>query len=230
MGRYKHIYFDLDRTLWDFENNSLEALMDIYHKYKLEQHFSDGKDFVSTYHLHNERLWEQYREGNLTKNILRSKRFRLCLEDRKVKDHKLAATIGDEYLLLSTIKTRLFPNTHEILVYLKERYHLYILTNGFRETQLSKLKNCGLEIYFEKVFTSETIGVNKPNQKIFEWAVNSVNARKSECLMIGDDEKVDIIGAKQFGMDTVFFNPAEREYSVKPEYVIKDLIELKNFL
>ena len=228
--KYKHIYFDLDRTLWDFESNSMEALLDIYHKYDLGRYFNDGEDFVRTYHLHNERLWAQYRDGNLTKEILRSKRFRLCLEERKVKNNDLAHAIGEEYLILSTLKNKLFPNVHEILTWLKEHYHLYILTNGFRETQLGKLKNCNLEGYFEKVFTSETIGYNKPNQKIFHWAVSSINADKDQCLMIGDDEMVDIAGAKKFGMDSIFFNPQGIEYTIIPTHEIRDLIELKNIL
>lgn len=71
----------------------------------------------------------------------------------------MAREIGDEYLQLSTEKTILFPYTHEILAYLKEKYPLYILTNGFRETQFSKMNNCDIMKYFEHVFTSETIGI-----------------------------------------------------------------------
>jgi putative hydrolase of the HAD superfamily len=138
--------------------------------------------------------------------------------------------MGEDYLLLSTLKNKLFPNAHEILAWLKGKYHLYILTNGFRETQLAKLKNCKLEGYFEKVFTSETIGYNKPNQKIFHWAVSSVNADKEECIMIGDDEKVDIAGAKQYGIDTIFFNPKGFDRTIIPTYEIKDLNELRNIL
>ncbi|MGC9343009.1 MAG: YjjG family noncanonical pyrimidine nucleotidase, partial [Bacteroidales bacterium] len=224
------IYFDLDRTLWDFDANSREALGDLYRRFNLDTLFSSPEDFIDSYHKHNERLWAQYREGNLTKAILRSKRFELTLKDKKVKDPILAARMGEEYLSQSVLKTILFPNTLEILDYLKPKYNLYILTNGFRETQFKKLGNCGLDVYFDEVFTSETIGYNKPHQKIFEWAITAVNAKKDECIMIGDDQKVDIAGAKQFGMDTFFFNPLKEGSVVESTYTIHDLSELENIL
>jgi putative hydrolase of the HAD superfamily len=230
MKKYKHIFFDLDRTLWDFDNNAFEALSDIYNKYHLGEYFESCEIFAAAYHKHNEILWSQYRDGNLTKEILRAKRFALCLEEKKIEDPELAQKIGNEYLQLSTIKTRLFPNVHETLEYLGEKYHLYILTNGFRETQLSKLSNCDLDKYFEKVFTSETIGINKPNVKIFSWAVNSVNGKKKECLMIGDDAEVDIAGAQKYGIDTILFNPHCLPVNINPDYEIRDLLELKSLL
>lgn len=230
MGKYKHIYFDLDRTLWDFDANSREALGDLYRKFNLDTLFSSPEEFIESYHKHNERLWAQYREGNLTKAILRSKRFELTLRDKKVKDPVLAASIGEDYLSQSVIKTILFPNTKEILEYLKPFYNLYILTNGFRETQFKKLGNCGLDVYFDEVFTSETIGYNKPHQKIFEWAITAVNAKKDDCIMIGDDQEVDIEGARRFGIDTIFFNPQDEDPRVESTYIIQDLIELKNIL
>jgi putative hydrolase of the HAD superfamily len=230
MRKYSHIYFDLDRTLWDFDANSREALADLFRKFNLDNIFSSPGEFVEIYHKHNERLWAQYRDGNLTKAILRSKRFELTLKDKKVKDPVLAAQIGEEYLELSALKTNLFPYAKEILDYLRPNYNLYILTNGFRETQFRKLGNCGLDIYFNEVFTSETIGYNKPHQKIFEWAITAVNAKKNECIMIGDDQKVDIEGAKKFGMDTIFFNPLNEKTIVKASYSIQNLLEIKNIL
>lgn len=230
MPKYKHIFFDLDRTLWDFDLNAYDALNAIYEKFKLNKHFNSAQEFFEIYNKHNERLWQRYREGNIKKEILRSKRFDLVLKEKKIKDIELAVLIGEEYLNLSINQTRLFPNTHEILTYLKPRYPLYILTNGFRETQFSKLKNCDLEKYFNHVFTSETIGYNKPNIKIFQWAVNSVNARKEECLVIGDDQAVDIKGANNFGIDNVFFNPSGEEIKFPSTYMVSDLIELKEFL
>ncbi|HYW95248.1 MAG TPA: HAD family hydrolase, partial [Bacteroidales bacterium] len=135
MKTYSHLFFDLDRTLWDFESNSYEALSDIFEKYVLKNHFSDPRDFIDTYHKHNEKLWAQYRHGTLKKDILRSKRFELTLNERDVRDPVMAQQIGDDYLELSVIKTRLFPYTRDILEYLRPKYKLYILTNGFKETQ-----------------------------------------------------------------------------------------------
>jgi len=230
MKKYRHIYFDFDRTLWDFQTNSREALEDVFLKYKLDNVFADADEFIKTYHKHNEKLWDKYRIGNITKDSLRSERFKLTLKEKEIEDSHLSALIGKDYLDLSVLKTNLFPGTHEILNYLKPSYSLYILTNGFRETQLQKLKNCDLEKYFDEIFTSETIEYNKPHPKIFHWAVTAVNARKRDCLMIGDDQKVDIKGAKSYGLDTVLFNPENDPVMEAPQYMISDLLQLKEIL
>ncbi len=230
LKKYKHLFFDLDRTLWDFESNSLEALGELFDKYTLCDYFSCPEDFVSTYHKHNERLWAEYRTGKLTKEILRSKRFELTLLDREIRDAELARQIGAEYLELSVIKTRLFPYSVEILEYLRPGYKLYILTNGFSETQFRKMKNSGLEKFFDQVFTSEALGYKKPDPRMFSRAVSSVNARKQECLMIGDDPEVDIAGAARFGMDTVYFNNTGLSAPVAPTWEISHLKELEDIL
>jgi len=230
LAAYKHIFFDLDRTLWDFDSNSRAALIDAFRIHQLDRYFESPEPFIHSYHKHNEVLWNRYREGSIKKELLRSLRFDLTLKDVNVVDPELGKAIGDDYLHLSTEKTILFPYTHEILSYLQGKYPLYILTNGFRETQFSKMKNCDLLKYFHTVFTSETIGYNKPNPKIFQWAMSSVNGRKEECLMIGDDLEVDILGAKACGIDQVFFNPDRLFTHSKPTYTIESLIELKDFL
>ncbi len=230
MNQYRHIYFDLDRTLWDFNANSRAALAEIFQKYLLTKYFTDSDEFINVYNKHNDRLWDQYRRGNLTKTILRTKRFELTLREKKVKAEHLPEKMGEEYLRISPLKTILFPNAHEILAYLRNSYKLYILTNGFLETQMQKLENCELAEYFSQIFTSESIGCHKPHSKIFHWAVSSVNAKKTECLMIGDDQLVDITGANSFGMDSVLFNPENMEQVVPSTYTIKNLKELKIIL
>src|SRR6056297_2506751 len=109
MKKYRHIYFDLDRTLWDFNSNSKAALSEIFYKFELNSHFTNDDEFIKVYHKHNERLWDQYRRGNLTKEILRSKRFDLTLKEKKIKNNFLAEKIGEEYLRISPLKTILFP-------------------------------------------------------------------------------------------------------------------------
>ena len=227
---YKHIFFDLDRTLWDFDSNSRAALIDVFENHNLNRYFESPEPFILAYNKHNELLWDHYRKGHIRKEHLRSLRFELTLRDVEIVNNELAIAIGEDYLQLSAGKTILFPYTHEILIYLQKKYPLYILTNGFRETQFSKMKICDLSKYFHTVFTSETIGFNKPHPKIFHWAMSSVNGKKEECLMIGDDIEVDILGARNCGMDQVFFNPNKLITRAKPTYEIESLIELKKIL
>ncbi|MEA3316871.1 MAG: HAD-IA family hydrolase, partial [Bacteroidota bacterium] len=154
----------------------------------------------------------------------------LTLEEYGIKNDELAQKIGDDYITISPTKMKLFPHTHETLKYLNEKYNLYIITNGFNEVQFVKMKNCGLEDYFDKIFTSENAGAQKPNMKIFEFALNSVNAKKKESIMIGDDLESDILGAKKYGLDQIFFNVVGREHNEDITYEINSLKKLQEIL
>ncbi|MCB2207561.1 MAG: YjjG family noncanonical pyrimidine nucleotidase [Bacteroidetes bacterium] len=228
---YKHIFFDLDRTLWDFEATAREAFHDIYTRFKLKEiGVENVVSFKDHYNHHNEILWTQYREGKLTKDILRGLRFKLTLREFGIEDDKLAQQIGQHYVQISPLLVNLFPNTHEIMAYLHPKYQLHIITNGFSEVQFVKLKESDLRKYFNKVITSEKAGVKKPDAKIFEYALEQTNAKIDESIMIGDDPEVDILGAKNMGMDQVLFDPYGTLLQNGATYYINDLIELKKYL
>ena len=228
---YKHIFFDLDRTLWDFDASSNEAFHDIYEKFGLKNKGVDSvSSFKDYYKHHNEILWGQYREGKLSKEVLRGLRFHLTLKEFGVDDEELAQQIGMHYVKISPLLVHLFPNAFQILDYLHPKYQLHIITNGFSEVQYTKLETSGLGKYFIKVITSEEAGVKKPDPKIFELALNKAKANLDASIMIGDDPEVDIIGAKNIGMDQVLFDPQGELVQNGASYYINDLIELKKFL
>lgn len=228
MQRYKHIYIDLDRTLWDFKVNSAETLRDLYVKYNLSNVFPGYDIFKDRFISNNDILWEQYYKGEIKKDILRTLRFHMTLGDYGLKDKELAKSLDDDYIMISPTKTSLFPHTLESLDYLYSKYNLYIITNGFNEVQFTKLRNSGLEKYFKRIVTSESTGYMKPRIEIFNYAVTSANARKKECIMIGDDLQADILGAKNAGIDQVYFNPEKIQHEETPSFEIYSLIELKN--
>jgi len=228
--QYKNIYFDLDRTLWDFESNSKDTFIDIFDKYNLVDIFGDFDIFLNTYKKHNDRLWKLYRVGQIKKALLRYKRFSLTLEEFGIKNDDLAQKIAKDYISISPTKKKLFPGAHETLRYLNTKYNLYIITNGFNEVQFIKMKNSDLDQYFDKVFTSENAGAQKPNKKIFEFALNSVNAKKNESIMIGDDLEGDIRGARNYGLDQVFFNSVRYEHNEDITYEVNSLKELLKIL
>jgi putative hydrolase of the HAD superfamily len=147
-----------------------------------------------------------------------------------IDDRDLATQVGEIYVLTAPKMTNLFDGVTETLANLAGRYKLYLLTNGFLEIQVQKVGNSGLSPYFTKLFMAEMVGFQKPDRRFFEYAVKSVHAHKSESLMIGDDPEADIKGAKQFGIDQVFFNPEGRACPVKPTYEIKLIRELLEIL
>ncbi len=229
--KYKHLFFDLDRTLWDFEKSAVEAFEVIFKKYHLAgRGIGDYKEFHKIYAVHNHRLWDLYREGMLEKEILRWKRFHLTLLDFGIDDQRLAEKMGTDYVEISPRLVNLFPHTMETLACLSPKYHLHLITNGFQEVQEIKIKTSGLDRYFEKLITSEEAGVKKPDPRIFYYALEKTGALADESLMIGDDYPVDIEGARQVGMDQVFFDPDKVSRENHCTFKINDLKELCNFL
>ncbi len=227
----KHIFFDLDRTLWDFETNAYKTLSELYGEHALKQKgVSDVDVFIDNYKMHNERLWELYRDGEVEKHVLRSSRFKLTLQDFGIDDDLLANELGDQYIQRCPLKTNLFPFTYETLNYLKEKYHLHIITNGFEEVQYIKLEKSKLLHYFEQIITSEQVGVKKPNPEIFRYALVKAFCNVNESIMIGDDLPVDILGAKAIGMQQVYFNPERIAHQESIDFEITCLSQLQEIL
>ena len=231
MKKYKHIFFDLDRTLWDFDLNSKMTLNFIFEKFDLKSRgIKSAKLFIETYKRVNNYLWLQYRDGILSKENLRSSRFSETLDKLDIIDKELAEKISSLYVQDSPKKTKLIPHTKHVLSVLQKKYQLHIITNGFKEVQFIKLKNSGIYDYFQNIIISEEIGALKPNKKIFLHAVNLCHSKPKECLMIGDDIISDVLGAKQVGIDQVFFNYHNIQGSFDANYTISDLNELLKIL
>ncbi len=229
--KYKHIFFDLDRTLWDFETNSLDTLTEIFNEYELER--IEGcslRDFISRYKRHNAELWDAYRKGTLEKDTLRSERFKRTLADYGVDAPELARQIGFFYVQRSPEKTALFPYTIEMLRTLDELYSLHIITNGFEEVQHVKLDKSEMRKYFDHIITSEKAGVKKPEPAIFEYAMVVTGAKTDESLMVGDDLPVDLLGAKRVGMDQAYFNPTGAIHAEDLTFEYKKHEELVDYL
>lgn len=227
---YKALFFDLDRTLWDYRANSEQTISDLLNKFAPELN-SRFEEFLEVFYKVNDNLWVEYRDGKLKKDILSKKRFLDTFEKFAVNVETFVDEIASYYVTESPKKTKLFPNTISSLEYLKDRgYRLCLLTNGFVEVQRVKIRDSKLELFFEKMFTSEEVGYQKPDKRIFEFAVNDIGIDKSACIMIGDDLHNDIFGAQRFGMDTVFFNPNNVKHNSNSTFEIKDLSEMKQFL
>jgi putative hydrolase of the HAD superfamily len=205
---YKHIFIDLDKTIWDFESNSKVTFREIFEKHQLRLHgISHLHNFTEAYTRINDMLWGLYRENKIKKEVLNIRRFELTLQEFGIDNLILATQIAEDYITLSPLKTILFPNSREALNYLKAGYSLHLITNGFEEVQQKKLDVCDLRKYFTTITTSEEAGVKKPETGIFELALEKAGANADESLMIGDDLEVDMAGARLIGMDTLFFNP-----------------------
>jgi putative hydrolase of the HAD superfamily len=229
--KYKHIFFDLDRTLWDLEKNSEQALFELYHYYRLEEYgITDFSDFIKKYNHINHLLWQTYSQGKITKEELRFQRFNKLLNLYAIQNATLSKSLGEMYTQHTPNKPHLFPFAKEVLEYLYSNYNLHIITNGFIEVQHIKLRKSGIDNYFQKIILSEIAGFSKPNIEIFNFAFKETNATPHNSIMIGDDLEADIIGAKNAEIDQIYFNPLGNKTEINPTYEITCLSELKKIL
>ena len=231
--KYKYILFDLDRTLWDFQANSFQTFKEMYEKYDLGTLCNTTFDnFYLQYKSINAVLWDMYRQGTLLKEVLYVKRFSLTLEHFGIIDNsELSRQLGDFYVLEGPKKTKLVDGAIDLLEYLFEKdAYMYILSNGFKEVQYEKIKTSNIDKYFKKVYLSEDIGYQKPNKKIFEAVINDLSASAEQCVMIGDDYEVDIVGAKNAGIDQIYYNPKQIKHLIPPTYDVNTLEEIMRIL
>ena len=231
LKKYEHIFFDLDRTLWDFDAAAEVAFERIYDTYDLKSlGIPSAHEFHEVYHPLNEQLWVLYRADKITKDDLNRTRFLKPLEHYGIHDIALADHLSEDYVYWSPRIVRLVPGTMELLDYLKPKYHLHLITNGFQEVQHTKLSGSGMEPYFETLTVSEEVGVKKPNPEIFHYALRKANATAEESLVIGDEMAVDIDGARAAGIDQVFFNPSGKEEEGERTFEVKSLLEIMGIL
>ncbi|MES2454361.1 MAG: YjjG family noncanonical pyrimidine nucleotidase [Bacteroidota bacterium] len=223
----KHIFFDLDHTIWDFDKNAQETLHELYLQYKLEEiGLTSADDFISTYTANNHQLWADYHVGKITKETLRAERFSRTFIQLGVHPEKIPHQFEDDYVRITPYKKNLFLGSEKVLAYLQQKYTLHIISNGFKESTLIKMEVSGLNPYFTNVIISEDVGVNKPDKAIFEYALDKAKARKEESIMIGDSIEADIRGAQGFGMKAIFFNPLNKELPGDVLWQIAHLEEL----
>lgn len=223
----KHLFFDLDHTLWDFDKNSAFAFDAIFKQQGLDINLSD---FLNIYIPRNQHYWKLYQVNQISHEDLRYYRLKDVFDalEFEVSD-AIIYHLSDEYIKYLPEYNHLFDGVIELLDYLKPKYQLHIITNGFASVQTKKLKNSNIDHYFETITNSEMAGVKKPHRDIFDFALSLANASKDESIMIGDSYEADVLGAIEAGIDAVFFN--EQNIQVEqPVFQVTHLLELKNIL
>ncbi|MBR9846622.1 MAG: noncanonical pyrimidine nucleotidase, YjjG family [Algicola sp.] len=223
----KHVFFDLDHTLWDFDKNSALTFDKIFNLHQID---IDRKQFLSVYEPINLDYWKLYRDEKIDKPSLRYSRLKDTFDAIRfeVSDDTIHQ-LSEDYITYLTTFNHLFEGTVDILEHLSQRYQLHIITNGFDEAQQRKMDNAKISQYFKTVTNSEIAGVKKPNPVIFNYALNVANAKSHESIMIGDSLEADILGALDVGFDAILFN----YHSHKPDAhikQIKSLLDIKLYL
>lgn len=227
---YKCIFFDLDHTLWDYETNSRETLLELHTSYGLLDKGIPFDDFHQHFKRVNFQLWELYDRGLIDNHVIRNERFKQILEPFQVYEEKLCVDLSHEFLYGCPKKVNLVPYAKEVLEYLSLHYSLTVVTNGFEEIQSVKLSSGNITHYFNHVVTSQKAGFKKPSREIFDYALSVNNLERHEVIMIGDNLITDMGGARNASIDTVFYNPAAVTHATEVNHEIRCLSELQRIL
>jgi len=227
MQHITDVFFDLDHTLWDFDKNSELAFDKIFRK---NHPTLDTKVFIAVYAPINQACWKLYQMDKMTQEELRYKRLKDSFDaiSYSISDEAILQ-FSNDYITFLPENNTLFDGAKEVLEYLKSKYKLHLITNGFADVQYKKIVNSGIADYFTSITNSEMAGVKKPNPKIYEHALELANTRKKNAVMIGDCLDADIKGAIDFGIHAIFFNPEKKEVTLNVPSV-NHLLELKNIL
>ena len=205
---FRHVFIDLDDTLWDFKSNSYRALKVVYDAYSLAGYYPRFDDFYRAYSEKNAELWNLYHHGRITRDELIAERFRYPLQRVGVYDPGITPRLNQTYLSALSEQIGLYFYARELLAYLSaHHYTLTLLSNGFREVQYKKLDNTGLRPFFDHIVLSDEVGFMKPHPGIFTCALGHFSAAPAEAIMIGDNFEADIRGAARVGIAQIYFNP-----------------------
>lgn len=231
----KLLLIDLDDTLWATYVNNKRSIEELYTALNWGQYFVSFEAFFDLYYSVNVELWEQYNRGEIDKATLSRERLRRPLSSHLELSDQECERIDTRYLALVREQTLLCPNALEVMRYLKPRYRICLLSNGFSEVQQSKVTSSGLAPYIDNMVLSEDLGINKPRREIFDYALERMGVGHAEAVMIGDSFSSDIVGASNAGIDSIWYNAYRFPMPVlegvtPPRYIVHDLAELLELL
>ncbi len=228
LAAIKVIFFDLDNTLFDHTRAERDAILALVNANPKIFHSAAPEAFLKVYHEVNKTLWKKMANGEIAASELKRLRFEISLNEFAA-DPRHAEALSQQFFDFYSRQTHALPNAHKILNYLKPKYELGILSNGFPEIQETKLRNLGVAAYFKfKVYSGE-VGAMKPSPQIFQTAQQRCGASANEIVFIGDSFEDDIKGAKAAGWHAIHFNPSGETDGELAALEIRDLLDLQNF-
>jgi len=223
----KAIFFDWDHTLWDAETNAVDTLSELFNEFKFKEKFQvEFSEFHLYFQKINDQLWKEYQLGDLNQDELRNSRFKIVFQNFKILED--ADNFSNHFLYRNPRKKKLMEGAKNLIEILSNKYHLFILTNGFDEIQQIKVGESEIANYFQKIYTPENTGYKKPDPKFFEFVLKDTKLKKEEVIMVGDNLEVDILGAENVGIKAIHYIPFE-DSNFKGNK-IKHLLELQELL
>ena len=229
MEEIKYILWDIDGTLIDFDYAEKEGLKQCFKKFGLG---ILDKDMLEVYKEINKLYWRKFEKGEISKEETLYGRFKDFFNLYKI-DTSIIPEFNKEYQICMGNVARFNRNAKEVVFKLMNKYKQYAATNGTIEAQKRKLSNSGLIVLLNDIFVSEEIGFDKPSVKYFQEVFNRVGStNSSDYLLIGDSLTSDILGGKNAGIKTCWYNQTSEgnKYGIIPNYEIHDLSEVLDIL
>ena len=222
----KNVFFDLDGTIFDFHASEREAICETMAFHGV----SPTDENVRIYSEVNISQWKLLELGQLTRPVLRVRRFELFFERLGIKaDAEKAATMYENDLMT---KCHYIPHAQEVLEKLHGKYRLYLATNGYERTQKGRIAASGIGKYFDRIFISQAVGYDKPVREYFERCFETIpDFSREQTVMIGDSLSSDILGANNAGISSVWFDKTgSPPVGARPDYTVRDLREIPPLL
>lgn len=207
------VWVDLDDTLIDFTTNAHSSLVKMWNDEPvLRRYFADPEQWAERYEAHNMALWSKYNVGDITRDYLRLQRFLMPLAEAGMPEEEaenVARRYDTLYLDYLAREKALMPGAMDLLKFLRAKeVRIGCLSNGFKEVQYRKIRTAGLEPWIDIVVLSDDIGVNKPDRRIFDYAMEQTgDTDPHHHLMIGDNPQTDIAGALGASWHAIWYHP-----------------------
>jgi len=234
MNKYKHLFVDLDDTLFDSSSLYADAIKMSYERLHSFYPEVTLKKFKTNFLIIRKDLKEKYKHQALSHN--RAILFSHLLEKLNIPfNAELIRELYEAYWFTVNVYIQPFPGVKEVLKKVKENnIKITAVSDGSLLSRLEKLESLKLSEYIDHLVAAEEVIYTKPERPIFELAIEKSKANKEEVLMVGDSFSADITGGEMFGIDTCWFNPNKRRKpinpNIKPDYVIHEFTELLNIL
>ena len=224
-----HLFLDLDHTLWDYDTNARNTLTEIYNQLNLSRFTFTAETFIQEFFEVNEQHWKAYNLGTINTSQLRNGRFQVVLKNLGHENGTLAFQIRDLFQKLGPQKSLLMSGTLEMLSWAKNTFEIHILTNGFEDSQHTKIKVSGIKPFIESVWTSERVGYKKPHPQFFKTVLNNLEIEPEMAVMVGDNPLADIHGAQSCGINAVLYDPSKNIRDPNIKYRISSWYEFPIF-
>ena len=224
---FEFLFLDLDDTILDFQKAEHVALSKTLRGFGLEP----TETVLKRYNLINKAHWEALERKELTREQVLLGRFQVLFEEMGISAEPVKVARAYEHNL--SIGHWFLPGAEEAVARLSRKYKLYLTSNGTASVQKGRMTSANLYRFFENVFVSQEIGVNKPAVEYFEKCFAQIPGfDKTKAIIVGDSLTSDILGGQNAGIATCWVNPHHKQsrLDIRVDYEIEALSQLEDLL